>query len=134
MPSAALSFAVSLVAFSADISTDAVRSQISTGSCPTQPAGGGSVRARAGVWRHLGAVVVENHATVLVVPWSVEATNSANCPPSVRRMQVSMMDYMATEIFDIDSMPRGGPDASWLDRRLQTDRLEYLDRDDVDDL
>ncbi len=26
-------------------------------------------------------------------------------------------------------MPRGGPDASWLDRRLQTDRLEYLDRD-----
>jgi hypothetical protein len=29
-------------------------------------------------------------------------------------------------------MPRGGPDASCLDRRLQTDRLEYLDRDDVD--
>jgi SAM-dependent methyltransferase len=44
------------------------------------------------------------------------------------------MDYMATEIFDIDSMPRGGPDASWLDRRLQTERLEYLDRDDVDHL
>jgi ubiquinone/menaquinone biosynthesis C-methylase UbiE len=35
---------------------------------------------------------------------------------------------------DIVSMPRGGPDASWLDRRLQTDRLEYLDRDDVDEL
>jgi ubiquinone/menaquinone biosynthesis C-methylase UbiE len=35
---------------------------------------------------------------------------------------------------DIVSMPRGGPDASWLDRRLQTKRLEYLDRDDVDDL
>jgi SAM-dependent methyltransferase len=34
---------------------------------------------------------------------------------------------------DIASMPRGGPDASWLDRRLQTNRLEYLDRDDVDD-
>lgn len=31
-------------------------------------------------------------------------------------------------------MPRGGPDASWLDRRLQTNRLQYLDRDDVDDL
>ncbi|MEB3982899.1 methyltransferase domain-containing protein [Mycobacterium sp. 663a-19] len=31
-------------------------------------------------------------------------------------------------------MPRGGPNASWLDRRLQTDRLEYLDRDDVDEL
>jgi ubiquinone/menaquinone biosynthesis C-methylase UbiE len=41
---------------------------------------------------------------------------------------------MATEIFDIDAMPRGGPEASWLDRRLQTDRLEYLDRDDVDHL
>ncbi len=37
------------------------------------------------------------------------------------------------ETIDIDSMPRGGPDASWLDRRLQTDRLEYLDRDDVSD-
>jgi SAM-dependent methyltransferase len=38
---------------------------------------------------------------------------------------------MTTEkIFDIDSMPRGGPEASWLDRRLQTDRLEYLYRDD----
>jgi ubiquinone/menaquinone biosynthesis C-methylase UbiE len=35
---------------------------------------------------------------------------------------------------DIVSMPRGGPDASWLDRRLQTNRLEYLDRDDVEDL
>jgi len=31
---------------------------------------------------------------------------------------------MTTEIFDIDSMPRGGPEASWLDRRLQNDRLE----------
>lgn len=40
---------------------------------------------------------------------------------------------MAAVSSDIDSMPRGGPDASWLDRRLQTDRLEYLDRDDVDD-
>ena len=36
-------------------------------------------------------------------------------------------------IEDIEDMPRGGPDASWLDRRLQTKRLEYLDRDDVDD-
>jgi hypothetical protein len=35
-------------------------------------------------------------------------------------------------VIDIDRMP-GGPDASWVDRRLQTDRLEYLDRDDVDD-
>jgi SAM-dependent methyltransferase len=36
------------------------------------------------------------------------------------------------ELFDIESMPRGGPDASHLDRWLQTNRLEYLDRDDVD--
>jgi ubiquinone/menaquinone biosynthesis C-methylase UbiE len=41
---------------------------------------------------------------------------------------------MTTDIFDISNMPRGGPHASWLDRQLQTDRLEYLDRDDVDDL
>ncbi|MHC9294296.1 methyltransferase domain-containing protein [Mycobacterium sp. LTG2003] len=34
---------------------------------------------------------------------------------------------------NIADMPRGGPDASWLSRRLQTERLEYLDRDDVDD-
>ncbi|MDV3129209.1 class I SAM-dependent methyltransferase [Mycobacterium sp. 21AC1] len=41
---------------------------------------------------------------------------------------------MDSRACDIARMPRGGPDASWLDRRLQTDRLEYLDRDDVDDL
>ena len=35
---------------------------------------------------------------------------------------------------DIVNMPRGGPHASWLSRHLQTDRLEYLDRDDVDEL
>ena len=45
-----------------------------------------------------------------------------------------MMAYMDRTTHDIVGMPRGGPDASWLDRRLQTDRLEYLDRDDVDDL
>lgn len=33
----------------------------------------------------------------------------------------------------IAGMPRGGPDASWLDRRLQTDALEYTDRYDVAD-
>jgi len=40
-----------------------------------------------------------------------------------------------TGAFDeaIATMPRGGPDASWLDRRFQTDALEYLDRDDVRD-
>ena len=30
-------------------------------------------------------------------------------------------------------MPRGGPHASWLDRRLQTDALEYTDRYDIPD-
>jgi ubiquinone/menaquinone biosynthesis C-methylase UbiE len=44
------------------------------------------------------------------------------------------MAYVDRPARDIASMPRGGPDASWLDRRLQTNRLEYLDRDDVDDL
>jgi SAM-dependent methyltransferase len=43
------------------------------------------------------------------------------------------MVYMARAITDIDRMPRGGPDASCLDRLLQTDVPEYLDRDDVDD-
>lgn len=43
-----------------------------------------------------------------------------------------MMVHMATQI-DIEHLPRGGPDASWLDRQLETDRLEYLDRDDVED-
>jgi SAM-dependent methyltransferase len=42
------------------------------------------------------------------------------------------MDYMARTETDIASMPRGGPNASCLDRALWTDRLEYLDRDDVD--
>ena len=44
-----------------------------------------------------------------------------------------MMAYMAEEITDIADMPRGGPDASWLDRLLETECPEYLDRDDVDD-
>jgi len=43
----------------------------------------------------------------------------------------SMTTQMGSKI-DIDRKPRGGPDAAWLDRRLRTDRLEYLDRDDVD--
>jgi ubiquinone/menaquinone biosynthesis C-methylase UbiE len=42
---------------------------------------------------------------------------------------------MAADVLEraIATMPRGGPDASWLDRRFQTDALEYLDRDDVPD-
>ena len=41
---------------------------------------------------------------------------------------------MNSRTLGVVNMPRGGPDASWLDRRLQTTRLEYLDRDDVDEL
>ncbi len=33
----------------------------------------------------------------------------------------------------IAQMPRGGPNASWPDRRLQTEALEYTDRYDIDD-
>ena len=44
-----------------------------------------------------------------------------------------MMFHMGIHAHDLSGMPRGGPDASWLDRLLQTDRLEYLDRDDVDE-
>jgi SAM-dependent methyltransferase len=44
-----------------------------------------------------------------------------------------MMAYMGQTLTDIDRMPRGGPNASCLDRLLQTDRPEYLDRDDVDE-
>jgi hypothetical protein len=44
------------------------------------------------------------------------------------------MALVPAEIFGIESMSRGGVDASWLDRRLQTNRLEYLDRGNVDHL
>ena len=44
-----------------------------------------------------------------------------------------MMAYVAEHVADIADMPRGGPDASCLDRLLQTSRPEYLDRDDVAD-
>jgi ubiquinone/menaquinone biosynthesis C-methylase UbiE len=33
----------------------------------------------------------------------------------------------------IAQMPRGGPNASWLDRRFQTETLEYTDRYDIPD-
>jgi ubiquinone/menaquinone biosynthesis C-methylase UbiE len=45
-----------------------------------------------------------------------------------------MMAYVAKQVADIADMPRGGPDASCLDRLLQTGRPEYLDRDDVADV
>lgn len=41
------------------------------------------------------------------------------------------MTYARSDVIDLERMPRGGPAAGWLDRALQTERLEYLDRDDV---
>jgi ubiquinone/menaquinone biosynthesis C-methylase UbiE len=41
------------------------------------------------------------------------------------------MTYATSDMVDLEHMPRGGLAAGWLDRALQTDRLEYLDRDDV---
>lgn len=43
-----------------------------------------------------------------------------------------MLTCSLAGVTDLDHMPRGGPDASCLDRLLQTDRTEYLDRVDVD--
>ena len=43
------------------------------------------------------------------------------------------MSAATTAVDDIDHMPRGGPDASWLDRQLETDCRGYLDSVDVDD-
>ena len=40
---------------------------------------------------------------------------------------------MSSAKASIAEMPRGGPQASWLDRRLQTDTLEYTDRYDIPD-
>src|SRR5512141_300331 len=45
---------------------------------------------------------------------------------------MAMMESKGGPVPDIARMPRGGPDASWLDRLLETGRAEYLDRDDVD--
>src|SRR6476660_5378108 len=163
MPSAARSVADRLVLFSADVMTDAVRSQISTGLCSTHPALG-MICSCSSWWRPTSAPSWSKIMhRVLVVPWSMAAMNSAKfvllpngdthrsspCPsggwaPRLRgewpqrflpaeRFQSTMMAYMAQSITDIDRMPRGGPDASCLDRLLQTDRLEYLDRDDVDE-
>jgi ubiquinone/menaquinone biosynthesis C-methylase UbiE len=49
-----------------------------------------------------------------------------------------MMDHVGIRTVrsvesSVAGMPRGGPDASCLDRLLQTDRLEYLDRDSTGD-
>ncbi len=39
---------------------------------------------------------------------------------------------MSDPVGDISRMPRGGHDASWLDRLLQTNLSQYQDRDDAD--
>jgi hypothetical protein len=48
-------------------------------------------------------------------------------------LEDNTMTDNGTDAADVDRMPRGGPDASWLDCRLQTDVLEYTDRYDVPD-
>ena len=40
---------------------------------------------------------------------------------------MATMGSVQTPVGDIDAMPRGGPDASWLDRRLETGCAEYFD-------
>ena len=52
-----------------------------------------------------------------------------------RRTDKGERPMRAADVLDptIATMPRGGPDASWLDRRFQTEALEYLDREDVSD-
>ena len=46
---------------------------------------------------------------------------------------MAIVGTVETRVDDIAAMPRGGPDASWLDRRLEPRCQEYLDRDDVDE-
>jgi ubiquinone/menaquinone biosynthesis C-methylase UbiE len=46
---------------------------------------------------------------------------------------MAMMGTVEIRVDDIEAMPRGGPEASWLDRRLETRCQEYLDRDNVDE-
>jgi SAM-dependent methyltransferase len=43
------------------------------------------------------------------------------------------MTISSTNSSRLDAMPRGGPNSSWLSRRLQTNALEYLDRSDIPD-
>jgi ubiquinone/menaquinone biosynthesis C-methylase UbiE len=44
----------------------------------------------------------------------------------------SIVERPSQSNVDVSDMPRGGPTASCLDRLLETNRLEYLDREDVD--
>ena len=86
---------------------------------------------------HLGAVVVEDHASgaggALVDGCDEIGHRPTPCSPRSAPPIVHHGLHGFRPTADIDRMPRGGPDASCLDRLLQTDRLEYLDRDDVDD-
>jgi CRP/FNR family cyclic AMP-dependent transcriptional regulator len=49
------------------------------------------------------------------------------------RLDRSIQMPIGPAVFDVDLVPCDGFDASWLDRQPQTDPLEYLDGDDVDD-
>jgi SAM-dependent methyltransferase len=80
-----------------------------------------------------GAVVVEDHAPGAGSALVNRGDEVCQLLLPSWRVQSSIMVYMTSSTVDIDRMPRGGPDASCLDRLLQTDRPEYLDRDDVDE-
>src|SRR5689334_8122682 len=82
MPNAARSGADNFVLFRADWITDAVRSHISTGLCSTQPALG-RICSCSSWWRPTSAPSWSKIMhLVLVVPWSMAATNSAGMPSS----------------------------------------------------
>ena len=142
MPSAARSVADRLVLFSADV-------MHRRGAFPDLD---GVVLDPAGLRQDLlvlelmapdlGAVVVEDHAPRAggaLVDGGDELGQLAapllTATPVVHHgLQRSRWRHRSQcRDIDIDRMPRGGPDASCVDRLLQTDRLEYLDRDDVDD-
>jgi SAM-dependent methyltransferase len=77
--------------------------------------------------------MIEDHAPGTgraLVDRRYELASAGQLPAPLRqRFQSTMMAYMGSEATDIARMPRGGPNACWPDRLLQTDRLEYLDRD-----
>ena len=134
MPSAARSLADSFVEFSADVSTDAVRSH-DLDRIVLDPAGlGQDLFVFELVAPDLGAVVVEDHAAG--AGGALVDSRDEFCQLPAPLLTAASRPSWTTwpgEILDIDRMPRGGPDASCVDRLLETDRLEYLDRDDVDD-
>ena len=120
--------------FSADIITDAVRSQISIGLCSTQPALRQDLLMLELMAAHLGAVVVEDHAA---------GAGGALVDRCDELGQLLLPSYGIpivhhgllgrTDQSTLTACPVAGRTRPVVDRLLQTDGSEYLDRDDVDD-